>query len=74
MVGEKTANIHTEAQTNTLREGSKKTACRMIWVRPRLRGDIVTLQPFMLDLKLLLFMWMNVTIWNGVTHISCYFG
>lgn len=54
IVGEKTANIHTEAHTNMPREGSKKTACRKICVWPCLRGNAVTLPAFMLDFKLLL--------------------
>lgn len=54
MVGEQTANIHTEAHTNMPREGSKETACRTICAWPCLRGNVVTLQAFMLDFKLLL--------------------
>lgn len=54
-VGEKTANTHRERLTLMCRgEDQRRTACRMICVGPRLRGDTVTLQAFMPDFKLLL--------------------
>ncbi len=54
IVGEETANMHTEAHSNMPREGSKNTACRMICVWPCLQGGTVTPRAFMLDFKLLL--------------------